>query len=45
MKPMTTDQSVIFVIVIAIAVFVAMQVVYGQESNTTNSSQQEEPIR
>jgi hypothetical protein len=36
---MTPKQSIIFVIVIAIAVFIAMQVVYGQEGNTTNSSQ------
>jgi hypothetical protein len=29
-KQMTTKQSILFIIVIAIAVFVNMQVVYGQ---------------
>jgi hypothetical protein len=41
---MTPKQSIVFVIVIGIAVFIAMPVVYGQEGNTTklleNSSQQ-----
>jgi hypothetical protein len=41
---MTPKQSIVYVIVIGIAVFIAIQVVYGQEGNTTklleNSSQQ-----
>jgi hypothetical protein len=38
-KQMTAQQSVMFVIVIAIAVFITMQVVYGQEQvNNSNST-------
>jgi hypothetical protein len=36
-KQMTVKQSIIFVIVIAIAVFIAMQVVYGQTNNDTET--------
>jgi hypothetical protein len=34
-KRMTIKQSIIFVIVIAIVVYIAMQVVYGQTDNST----------
>jgi len=38
-KEMTPKQSIIFVIVIAIPVFITMQVVYGQEQvNNSNST-------
>jgi hypothetical protein len=36
-KQMTVKQSIIFVIVITIAVFIAMQVVYGQTNNDTET--------
>jgi hypothetical protein len=44
-KQMSTKQTIIFVVVIAISVYVSMQIVHGQEVNNNTSPSLQEKIK